>query len=168
MFSSSKTEFEGQIAAIRQHETKMKDFARVATDQLSVHLQESGLQGINELKSLLDEKTDTLISLVRQQEESMRDMKKKTPYDIAKEEFERNKRDLNPTVDQTSLYESNLQRREEDTCMWIFEIDEYKAWYKAPKSSLLWVSGGPGFGKSILMSTVIENLKAAHSEKDPV
>ena len=168
MVTSSKSEFEGQISAIQQGETKMREYARTATEQLVVHLQETGLQNQAEMKSMLAMNTEILNTIARSTEENLKDMRKKTPYEKAKDEFESNKKDLKSSVDQFPLYEANLQRREQNTCKWIFNIDEYKAWYAAPESSLLWVSGGPGFGKSILMSTVIEGLKATCAEQDPV
>ena len=183
IFSSSKSNFQGQIDNIQQHETKMREFARTATDQLVVHFHEVGLQKqdislqnqedmkatlavMNEVMDANNKAQEIFVAHIQQLEEERKNMKRKTPYDKAKEEFEENKKLLNPSADQISLYAENLERREENTCKWIFEIEEYAAWFTARESSMLWVSGGPGFGKSILMSTVIQTLKAAHTEKD--
>ncbi|KAI0261300.1 hypothetical protein BGY98DRAFT_1104476, partial [Russula aff. rugulosa BPL654] len=44
------------------------------------------------------------------------------------------------------------------TATWFFEGSIYKEWKS--KGSLLWIHGKPGSGKSILCSTVIEDIKA--------
>ncbi|KAI1391444.1 uncharacterized protein F4822DRAFT_427295 [Hypoxylon trugodes] len=46
------------------------------------------------------------------------------------------------------------------TCTWIIEDKKFLEWLQTPEptSRLLWVSGGPGTGKSVLSSFIINNL----------
>lgn len=174
LFSSSKGAFQDQMTAIQQAESKMRDFAKIATDRLVVHYQKQGLQGqevmsadISMMKEALDanlKANELFMKHIEHLEEERKDMRKRTPYERAKDEFEENRKTLNPAADQTDLLEENLARREENTCRWIFDLDEYRSWHDNASSSILWVNGGPGYGKSILMSTVIEALKAARTE----
>lgn len=53
----------------------------------------------------------------------------------------------------------NLDRRQAGTCRWIFETEEYQVWSGQNSSSFLWISGEPGMGKSILVSSVIDFLE---------
>ncbi|KAF4416312.1 vegetatible incompatibility HET-E-1 [Fusarium acutatum] len=49
--------------------------------------------------------------------------------------------------------------RTEGTCTWLFERKEFKDWRDAKKNSVLWYSGPPGSGKSVLASAVINHLQ---------
>lgn len=174
MFSSAKNEFQSQITAIQQAESKMNDYAQMATNRLVVHYQKQGLQGqevmsadIAMMKEVLHanlKANEAFVKHIEQLEEERKDMRRRTPYEKAKDEFEEIKKALNPADDQAGLYEERLKRREENTCRWIFDLDEYKSWQAKDDSNLLWVNGGPGYGKSILMSTVIESLKAERAD----
>ncbi len=55
----------------------------------------------------------------------------------------------------------NVQRfRHEDTCDWIFSRHEFQEWCSptANFSKILWIHGGPGFGKSVLAGHMISHL----------
>jgi ankyrin repeat protein len=47
----------------------------------------------------------------------------------------------------------------EGTCDWIFGHEQFVSWSTAPSSSLLWLHGIPGSGKTILTRHVVEELK---------
>lgn len=89
----------------------------------------------------------------------MKDIRKKTPFDKAKEKFDSNTKILKPTNAAETALRKNLGRREKDTCSWILELDKYKTWRTSVGGSLLWVSGVGGLGKSIFMATVIGRLR---------
>jgi hypothetical protein len=69
-------------------------------------------------------------------------------------------------------YRENLSRRFVDTkaghttCTWLFEQEAFKDTYNSGTSSVLWLKGHPGSGKSVLASAIIEHLSAAVSEVD--
>jgi tetratricopeptide (TPR) repeat protein len=52
-----------------------------------------------------------------------------------------------------------LGQRLEGTCEWIFEEQSFRAWIDSPPSSTFWIQGGPGTGKSVLTSAIIERLR---------
>lgn len=68
-------------------------------------------------------------------------------------------------VSTVDSYQNALKSRTPGTNSWIFEQDTtYKPWIESRKhnelspSKLLWVHGGPGFGKTTLFATIVEKL----------
>ncbi|KAK2035754.1 hypothetical protein LZ31DRAFT_621606 [Colletotrichum somersetense] len=59
--------------------------------------------------------------------------------------------------DPSTNYNQACQQRHECTGQWFPESEEHSEWEKSPKSSL-WLHGIPGYGKTILSSTVIKDL----------
>ncbi|KAK6517725.1 hypothetical protein TWF506_004907 [Arthrobotrys conoides] len=57
-----------------------------------------------------------------------------------------------------SDFADNLNRRFENSGLWIFDTPEYKSWFNDPGSAGLWYHAIPGFGKSVLTAGVIDNL----------
>ena len=61
-------------------------------------------------------------------------------------------------------YQNSLAIRHTSTGKWIFDLDAFKQWLPlnmpGEKSKLLWIHGGPGFGKTVLCATIIEFLKS--------
>jgi ankyrin repeat protein len=52
----------------------------------------------------------------------------------------------------------NLPVKQEGTCEWVFEHSEYLEWRNL-KESILWITGNPGMGKTVLVSAIIEKLE---------
>lgn len=55
-------------------------------------------------------------------------------------------------------YKSTIPRRVEGTCQWVLTNPQYLYWVSETKASLLWISGYPGSGKTILSAFLSENL----------
>ena len=182
MLTSASARFQPMIDAIRANEQTMSGYASKATNQLTIHYQEVGLQqqgvGLQMQQSMMADLSvirETLessmevnkiyLNQIRQLEEEKKSMRKKTPLDKAKELFEENVKRLEPNNNLAELaLEKHKSRREKDTCNWIFELEEYKSWLSSTESRLLWVSGVGGLGKSILMSSVVDALQEACKE----
>ena len=71
------------------------------------------------------------------------------------------------------LYTSNPRRHKErnprrvpGTCEWFIEHTKYIGWRSTKCPNLLWVSADAGYGKSVLASFLIDDLKAATSTVD--
>ncbi|KAF8134005.1 hypothetical protein EV363DRAFT_1214744, partial [Boletus edulis] len=56
-----------------------------------------------------------------------------------------------------------LSLRQEDTCKWLFDTIQYRAW-RGGETRSLWLRGKPGAGKSVLVSSVIDSFKRARGE----
>ncbi|KAF9235652.1 hypothetical protein BU15DRAFT_64656 [Melanogaster broomeanus] len=60
-------------------------------------------------------------------------------------------------VECTTKHETTLLQRQDETCKWLFDSRAYVHWCSCQKGFLR-LSGKPGSGKSVLASTVIQNL----------
>jgi hypothetical protein len=54
-------------------------------------------------------------------------------------------------------YQKTVKRRQADTGLWFLESDKYSAWKTNP-ASFLWLYGIPRCGKTILSSTIVQNV----------
>jgi len=57
-------------------------------------------------------------------------------------------------------YKSSLPHRVEGTCQWILSNSKYREWNLQKETCLLWISGYPGTGKTILSTYILECLSA--------
>ena len=63
---------------------------------------------------------------------------------------------LSPPDPSINYYKA-LKQRQSNTGLWLIEGEKFQSW-KINPSSFLWLHGMPGCGKSILFSSVVENL----------
>ena len=85
--------------------------------------------------------------------------KPKTRYDWARQDFEKNKKLLNPLPDtEKTIFEEYANQRHSGTCEWPFRLGPYKDWVQS-KNGFLCLHGDSGFGKSVLLSTITEQLQ---------
>ncbi|KAJ6261091.1 Serine/threonine-protein phosphatase [Drechslerella dactyloides] len=108
--------------------------------------------------------TDLKDSILRKLET---DQKEKLQADFAD-----NEKWLDPLHDLSFELNSNRAKRQKGTCGWIFNEENYQTWYKPSESSFLWIYGKPGFGKSVIMSAIVDNIiedtkkSLPHTESD--
>ena len=76
------------------------------------------------------------------------------PFEQRREKIERW---LSPP-DPSTNYNRALQQRQEGTGLWFLQSPMYIQW-KTQQNSALWLYGIPGCGKTILSSTIIEDLE---------
>ncbi|PVH90721.1 hypothetical protein DM02DRAFT_607159, partial [Periconia macrospinosa] len=57
-------------------------------------------------------------------------------------------------------YKENLPRAVDGTCMWLVEDAVFLSWLNQKPSSLLWITGHPGCGKSMLAAFMVDYLKS--------
>jgi hypothetical protein len=69
-------------------------------------------------------------------------------------------------ADPSISHEAALKIRQAGTNDWFLACKEFENWKEADKS-FLWLSGFPGSGKTILMSTLIDFLQQRTDQKDP-
>ena len=67
--------------------------------------------------------------------------------------------------DHADDYESDLLRHHamDETCQWLLQRDEFRSWLSDPESSVLWINGIPGSGKSFLAAFTVQHLRRRHS-----
>jgi Cdc6-like AAA superfamily ATPase len=49
-------------------------------------------------------------------------------------------------------------KRHEGTCTWIFSHKDYRRWVEDDDHPILWIHGGPGFGKTVLSAALSKEL----------
>ncbi|CAK7207096.1 hypothetical protein SEUCBS139899_009904, partial [Sporothrix eucalyptigena] len=90
---------------------------------------------------------------------------------VALKQNERQTRDCKRDEKETDLlrdlqcpydsYKDFNRQRVQGTCEWFFNDDRFHTWRDASTSSLLWVSAGPGCGKSVLSRAIVDDLRAS-------
>ncbi|KAI0420326.1 ankyrin repeat-containing domain protein [Xylaria grammica] len=69
-------------------------------------------------------------------------------------------------VDPSVMYNGARDKHESGTCDWLVKDNKkFKSWERSP-SSLIWVHGKPGCGKSIISSSVVKHLQERYTS-DP-
>ncbi|KAF8838331.1 ankyrin [Paxillus ammoniavirescens] len=66
-------------------------------------------------------------------------------------------------LDCTEKHEDTCALRQAETCTWLLETDIYRSWRRGD-ISFLWLEGKPGSGKSVLASSVINDLHPSDGE----
>ena len=74
--------------------------------------------------------------------------------------------DLEPDFYKDDHYQS-LSRKIPGTCDWFCQGQFLREWRDSPKR-VLWISGKPGCGKTVLSSAIVENLNAEISESSTI
>jgi hypothetical protein len=160
------------------HDEQMSKFATIASQQLMDYNQRTGLQAQKLMVGKLDSINAQLAESVRLREAQAEDLhtlralvvdmtKDLTPHGVASKQFEHNMRKLRAISDQRTELNAKIARRlPARTCTWIYEQDAFRDWYQSTASAILWISGGPGFGKSILMAAIIEELQTRASKAE--
>ncbi|KAL8935840.1 MAG: hypothetical protein Q9216_005232 [Gyalolechia sp. 2 TL-2023] len=69
--------------------------------------------------------------------------------------------------DPSTNFNAALKRRHIGTGKWLLENHKYQDW-KAARGSFLWLHGIPGCGKTVLSSTIIEDLRQGISQPDEI
>ncbi|KAI9855703.1 MAG: hypothetical protein M1813_009665 [Trichoglossum hirsutum] len=71
----------------------------------------------------------------------------------------------------TSDYDGDKERipsRIDGTCMWFLQHEKYLGWLEKEETSLLWVSGDPGCGKTVLSSFLVDELNSSAPKSENV
>ncbi|KAI1351104.1 hypothetical protein F5Y01DRAFT_284019 [Xylaria sp. FL0043] len=93
-------------------------------------------------------------------------------YEILDEERKQRRHDRQEEAERKLLallaadhegYKSFNPRKVEGTCQWFLEDDSFRSWRDREESSFLWVSAGPGCGKSVLTRSLIDEWQLSTS-----
>lgn len=122
------------------------------------------LQNIERMKSTLE--LALTVDLIETQKAELKTLKKSVRSLRDDDHYQRILRWLSAPDPSTNL-NAALKRRHTGTGKWLLENQIYKNW-KAARGSFLWLHGMPGCGKSILSSTIIEDLRQEMSQPDKI
>jgi hypothetical protein len=163
---NNKEEFAGGIKDIKDGERVMAEHATKASQALTSFWQqrsdEQQRQALDELKQIQDKLSESTAASKEMNDylkKELEEQRRKTPMDVAREMYSKNKQSLRAIVDTEVMLLKRKNAREDGTCKWIFDTDAYKEWHESAGSSMLWVSGGGNMGKSVLVSSIIDQLR---------
>ena len=80
---------------------------------------------------------------------------------LARDEWLQNLHQWLSPPDPSVNYQKALAQRQQDTGLWLLDGEHYKNW-KTSVASVLWLHGIPGCGKTILSSTILQDLLHYH------
>ncbi|CAG7996124.1 unnamed protein product [Penicillium nalgiovense] len=103
---------------------------------------DSLLQEIRESRSILDEICNVLKADTNRNQKNYEDRNERNLLQALASDYE-DEKNYNPL-------------RVPDTCEWFFQGNEFRNWRDSDRSTLLWISAGPGCGKSVLSRTLID------------
>ena len=166
ILKNNKEEFAGGIKDIKEGERLMSENASKASQALTSYWQQQSSekqdQMLGELKVIRDQLGESSAATREMNDylkKELEEQRRKTPMDVARETYAKNKQNLRAVVDTEGMLGKRKHVREEGTCKWIFDTDAYKYWHDSPGSSVLWISGGGNMGKSVLTSSVVDQLR---------
>ncbi|KIH91045.1 ankyrin repeat-containing protein [Sporothrix brasiliensis 5110] len=125
---------------IAQLNTACKDLVDISCRADIQRANDSTLQGMRDIVVALEQSEQQTHGRERDEKEAELLRNLQCPYDSYK--------DFN-------------RQRVHGTCEWFFNDDRFHAWRDASTSSLLWVSAGPGCGKSVLSRAIVDDLRAS-------
>lgn len=73
-------------------------------------------------------------------------------------------RALGPSNPDATRYK--ISRWVPDTCTWLLDHPQYIEWMNGSEKALLWVTGAPGSGKTVLSSFVIDQIESTKSPRN--
>jgi hypothetical protein len=62
--------------------------------------------------------------------------------------------------DYESYRDKHFRKKHEGTCSWILSHQDYRFWLENDNCPIVWIQGGPGFGKSVLSAVLSKELRS--------
>ena len=157
-FGAEATKFQGKLDAIGELKKKViegttgafqgKTFQRFDELQGLMSSMKSNVQDIKDFQKTSNEFYQAQQAQQEEIRQTLEDLKAstrpRTRWDWAKQEFEKNKKLLNPLANTTGPLKALLADKHDGTCGWIFEDDEYNEWYGSQVSNMLCLTGEAG------------------------
>ena len=163
-FGTSKEKFKAELDLISTLKQKILEESQAIFQDKTLHNLEdmkgivSNIEGtVNELRSFqstLHEMHQAQTTLQEAILNEVKDIKAatkaKTPWDLALQDFEKNKEALKPLKDTGGALGDAIDQRHPGTCQWIFDNSTYIEWAQSESSELICLSGQQGIIFQIL------------------
>lgn len=94
----------------------------------------------------------------------MNEMKTESRSDVEEKQLSKIRMALSPSVTPEEIYRGIVGKKVPGTGDWVHEERFFKSWLDREKP-ILWISGGPGAGKSYLSSNIIQLLIKLHPQR---
>ncbi|KAF4880678.1 Vegetative incompatibility protein HET-E-1 [Colletotrichum siamense] len=130
--------------------------------ELLLQVDPADLEQARSIKEIMDGLTDKVSVITLNTEET-----RQNTQDLKKLAQREKVEKLLSAFERSTVHNTTRNQHHKDTGQWLFQNYDYLSWKQALKS-LLWLYGKPGSGKTILSSTIIEDLKLSEaSVKSP-
>ncbi|KAJ7826554.1 ankyrin repeat-containing domain protein [Mycena olivaceomarginata] len=130
-----------------------KDAAKIL-DQLANDLHKAMQSTKDASERVMQQLTDLNISTTDANERIMKDLR-----DLSRRHLDDSVRSWLKAPDARANHNTARSLHDGNTGNWLVRSFEYKSW-KSTSSSLFWINGKPGAGKTVICSTVIEDMLA--------
>ncbi|KAL6805396.1 ankyrin repeat-containing domain protein [Trichoderma sp. SZMC 28012] len=138
-------EWNEKIQDIRQLDDECRNLLHITNADRIEKIWKQQLLEMQESRVFLDKIHNTLLESGAEAKKSYEDQKERALLQALASDYEGHK-DFNP-------------RKVEGTCEWFFADERFCNWRSSGASSLLWVSAGPGCGKSVLSRSLIDERR---------
>ncbi|KAL6831234.1 hypothetical protein J3E69DRAFT_379126 [Trichoderma sp. SZMC 28015] len=142
-------EWNEKIQEIRQLDDECRNLLHITSADRVEKIWKQQLLEMQESRVFLDKIHNTLLESGAEAKKSYEDQKERALLQALASDYEGHK-DFNP-------------RKVEGTCEWFFADERFCNWRNSDASSLLWVSAGPGCGKSVLSRSLIDERRLSTS-----
>ncbi|KAL9606433.1 MAG: hypothetical protein Q9179_000399 [Wetmoreana sp. 5 TL-2023] len=161
MFGTDIREFRDKMTMIQQLKEKILESSQGVFQQKTLEMLGKGSNDVSSVKGTLYE---TVQSFLQQTlDEVSKSTRVKSHYELDLQQFDKNKKHLNPWSDSHAALQT-YEKRESDTCEWIFDSKVYNLWRDSVHSNLLCIQGTTGTGKSTLAASIIQTLRSQFVE----
>ena len=123
------------------------------------------LEGIHTFAATAKELAQGQSDILREIQDLKASVKPKSRWDWLKQDFDTNKKALDPLPDVPGVLSGLLAKRYPGTTTWIFESEKYANWKASKESSGLCLIGQKGVGKSVALASAIEQLESTTKNK---
>ena len=99
--------------------------------------------------------------IIRELQDLKASVKPKSRWDWLKQDFDMNKKALDPLPDLPGFLGGLLARRHPQTTLWVLESGKFASWESSNESLGLCLIGQRGVGKSVVLASAVEKLESS-------
>jgi hypothetical protein len=118
------------------------------------------LEGIHTFASTAKELAQGQSDIIREIQDLKASVKPKSRWDWLKQDFDTNKKALDPLPDSPGVLDGLLARRHPQTTSWALESGMFASWNSSKESSGLCLIGQRAVGKSVVLASAVEMLES--------
>lgn len=133
------------LEKIRSSNDKCNEYRAISSEEKVIHLYANETSSIKQSIDIQNRVVDMLEASRAQRQEERRDDKEAELLEALASDYKSDK--------------DSISARVPGTCEWFFEDERFLNWRNNKSTGLLWVSAGPGCGKSVLSRALIDERR---------
>jgi ankyrin repeat protein len=138
-------------------------FQRGVFDKLG-KVQDSLKENIRTFKIAAEEHAQGQSDIMQEIKNLKTSVKPKSRWDLLKQEFDTNKKALDPLPDDPEFLDGLLDARHPGTTSWLLESEKFAKWKASKQSAGLCFIGREGVGKSVALASAVETLETIEDQ----